>query len=237
MANTFLVVNEIFYSIQGEGATAGVPAVFVRLAGCNLRCKWCDTKYAWSSGLSFSPEGLARDLLSYSEKFSMGAHLVITGGEPLLQQEGIFEMLNELRKMASPLPVVEIETNGTIKPSREILECCGIRFNVSPKLSNSGMPREQRINRDALLEFADYPYSTFKFVVESEEDVREILSDYGFLLDVLRGERHRLMLMPLASNREEYFIVAPRVAELAKKYGFRFSPRLQIELYGGIRGV
>jgi len=221
-------VVEIFQSLQGEGLFAGLPAVFVRLAGCNLYCRWCDTKYAWSGGKEMTVDELLKEVLKYEDALKHGARLVITGGEPLLQQEDLVELVIKLSKHFKVTPAIEVETNGTIMPSPTLFDY-EVRFNVSPKLSNSGVPLEKRLNRKALELFASYYYSVFKFVVASEDDVREIFDTYGFLVDMLSAERWRIMLMPLASTREEYLEIAPKIARLAIKYGFSFSPRFQVE--------
>ena len=222
-------VAEVFYSMQGEGVTAGTPAVFIRLAGCNLRCRFCDTKYAWSGGREVTVDELVGEVLKYEEEIRRRAHIVITGGEPLLQQEALRELVFKLIRYFNTLLPIEVETNGTVTPSPFFFDYA-VQFNVSPKLSNSGVPAEERINRQALAKLASGPYTTFKFAVASEDDVRELLSDYQFLIAMVEPERWRIMLMPLAATREEYLRVAPEVAKLAIKYGFRFSPRLQVEL-------
>ena len=120
--------GEIFYSLQGEGARAGSPAVFLRLAGCNLHCSWCDTKHSWGRGIAMAEDELAAKIRGYD---SPG--LVITGGEPLLQAEAIEQLLCLLPESM----YVEIETNGTIAPTPTLAKRVN-QWNVSPKLAHAG---------------------------------------------------------------------------------------------------
>jgi len=219
-----LAVSEVFYSIQGEGVTAGVPAVFVRLAGCNLKCSWCDTKHAWGSGRAVDVERLCSEASNYLREHPE-AHLVVTGGEPLMQQLALTELLKALKARFGDL-YVEVETNDTLRPAEGLAEVVD-QWNVSPKLSNSGVPRNRRVVREAIEWFAGAPNAYFKFVVSCEEDVKEV---FELFPEVVSRARGRVLLMPLSSTREEYERVAPEVVRLSMKYGLRFSPRLQVEL-------
>lgn len=222
-----LAVTEVFYSLQGEGITAGTPAVFIRLRGCNLRCRYCDTKHAWERGEEVPIERLLGGVLEHRKALERGAHLVVTGGEPLLQQEGLAELLRALKSHVPGL-CVEVETNATLMPRAELDEVVD-QYNVSPKLSNSDVPESLRIREGVLEFFARSSKAYFKFAVADERDVLEILT-HPALRRTVTASRERVMLMPLAATREEYARAAPAVAALCLKYGFRFSPRLQIEL-------
>lgn len=247
-------VAEHFYSIQGEGVTMGVPAVFLRLSGCNLVCggwgtikdkklhegaAWrCDTIETWMKGASFSPEALTDEFrdASYLQKFQMGAHLVITGGEPLLQAEAIRDFILKLYERYALAPYVEIETNGTISPPLHISVA---QYNVSLKLSSSGMPKLLRINPSAIRNFVEhgsgsYPCAWYKFVVSSLEDLEEIERDFiqPFLIP-----RERVILMPACSNREQLDALLPVVAEWAKQMCYKLSSRLQIAIWNEVVGV
>ena len=133
-------ISEIFESIQGEGTNAGKPAIFLRTAECNLKCTWCDTKYTWDwKNFDYAKEvkeisikEIRRELEQFSNR-----HLVITGGEPLMQQDDLAELLTFLK----PKFYVEIETNGTILPNNALSTLVD-QWNVSPKTSNSGNPLE-----------------------------------------------------------------------------------------------
>jgi 7-carboxy-7-deazaguanine synthase len=238
MENT-LIVAEVFYSIQGEGQTVGIPSVFLRLGGCNLLCKsdtWvCDTIDVWKKGRAkqfqhvLGDEQDAIDRMSY---LSMGAHLVITGGEPLMQQEAIVDYLNWFRSYYRFTPIVEIETNGTITPNQHLLDKVDY-WNVSPKLKNSGMPFSRRVNEAALISIQTFGRNKiFKFVISKEEDlVFDIGDEYGFI------QPENIMLMPAGDSVESLANVRIDVAEICKRYCYRFSDRLHISLWNKKTGV
>lgn len=221
-------VAEVFVSVQGEGPSLGRPAVFLRLAGCNLSCSWCDTKYAWFGGEELSVEEVAEQVLSLLRRFRGVDLLVVTGGEPLLQPEELVELLAKLRREVPHLEV-EVETNGTVDPRRVLTYVD--RLIVSPKLSNSGLPEELRRVSEGVLEairtYGDRVY--VKVVVEGRGDVEEVLQ----VVRELGVSRDRVYLMPQASTLEELRQRLPVVVEIAVEYGFRVSDRLQI--VGGFR--
>lgn len=230
MKNT-LNVSEVFYSIQGEGPSIGTPAVFLRLQGCNLLCdgKWrCDTINIWKKG-SKTPFNaiLPTEFINHLKK---GAHLVITGGEPLLYQDVLPDFIDSLN---IPNLYIEIETNGTQTASRKMLKKVS-QWNISPKLSNSGITAEKRMNSYAIESFKESSNAFFKFVISDESDVSEILKEwiYPFKLN-----QNTIFLMPGADTREKLHKTGKLVAELAKRYGFRYSTRLQIELWNRATGV
>jgi len=251
---SFLKVSEIFYSIQGEGQTAGKPAVFLRLQSCNLLCggigtefdkkchngaTWrCDTIETWLKGEKRNLENLAEELTAnYKLAFIQGAHLIITGGEPLLQMNAIKEfypVFSEALKISTP--IVEIETNGTIEV--DYIEDSHIAdlWNVSPKLSNSGMPKEKRYIPSALQSFVNLPKERviFKFVVSREEDINEILEDFTGMMNI---DTRQVWLMPSASNREELQKNSILCVEACKQYGYNFSSRLQVQIWDKTVGV
>ena len=149
-----LPVSEVFYSIQGEGQTMGVPAVFLRLGGCNILCQsesWiCDTIEVWRKSKAMEFEDVLGE--EYEKLLLIdGVHLVITGGEPLLHQVMIGKYIMYLYEKYQRYPVVEVETNGTIKPDWEMIRLVDF-WNVSPKLSNAGSQntKEVRINSETL---------------------------------------------------------------------------------------
>lgn len=210
---------EIFYSLQGEGARVGTPAVFLRLAGCNLSCTWCDTKHSWGAGMELSVAEVAQRLQAYSCR-----NLVITGGEPLLQQEEIAELL----ELLPPDYVVEVETNGSIEPSRALRQRVDW-WNVSPKLQHSGNDAGKALSFDALEAFAEMPNVWFKFVVQGEADWRAI--------DALELPQHQIMLMPCAATRAELAAARPAVAEMCLQHGVRLGERLHLVLWDTKKGV
>ena len=156
--------RKFFHSIQGEGVSQGTPCVFLRLAGCNLACSWCDTAYSWNGtvpGVRLAPEKAAELVLHYPCR-----RLVLTGGEPLIQQKALPALLRLL-----PDHAVEMETNGTIMPDTELLKRV-TQFNVSPKLPHSGNNDVKTWKPDTLRCLAGTEKAWFKFVVACEDDVR-----------------------------------------------------------------
>lgn len=216
---------EIFYSIQGEGVSVGKPSIFIRLAGCNLACTWCDTAYSWNGSVKavyLSLEELVNKVLQYPCK-----HLVITGGEPLLQQK-------VLLRLGALLPEFsfEIETNGTIEPLPELLERVE-QINVSPKLGHSGNSMEKAWNPSALQALAQSGKAWFKFVVSSESDIIHLLAEF----EHLGISRSRILLMPQAKTRDELNSSRRQVVDWCLKYNVRFSDRLHISIWGDKKGV
>ena len=171
---------ECFFSIQGEGATAGVPAVFVRLQGCSVGCGWCDTKYSWDpAGGREQPLGA---LLDEVAAFPC-RRVVITGGEPL--ESSIFAPL--VGALKERHYTVEVETSGTLaRPQLQVDQ-----WNVSLKLTNSRVPESKRINPAAILSFLDRE-TWWKFVVVSRSDVDEV----SHLMEQFALPRDRILLMP-----------------------------------------
>ena len=245
MSDSGLAVSEVFYSIQGEGPTMGVPAVFLRLKGCNLTCggvktvqskgldsgaTWrCDTIETWLSGDVMSNSEILQDWKSkgYLDAFQNGAHLVITGGEPLLQQDALINFFVDLDLVCEGLPYCEIETNGTIFPEDDLADCIS-QFNVSPKLTNSGMTKSKRYASPVLSHFSTIDGAFFKFVVSSESDCDEILTDF---VQPLQLDPRVVYLMPAASSSSTLIQKSQDLVEWCKRYGFRYSSRLQVSLW------
>lgn len=221
-------IAELFYSLQGEGSLVGVPSVFVRTSGCNLRCSWCDTPYtSWKpEGADLTLEQILDEVNAYPAK-----HVVVTGGEPMIAPE-IVPFTESLRGLGLHITV---ETAGTVfQPV-----ACDL-MSISPKLSNSipegpwaSQHDRLRIQPATLAELmARYDYQ-LKFVMEKPEDLEEVRS----LVAVLGAERGRVILMPEGTDRERLRERAVWLAEVCKQEGFRFSPRLHVDLYGNRRGV
>ncbi len=221
-------IAELFYSLQGEGSLVGVPSVFIRSSGCNLRCAWCDTPYT-----SWQPEGteLGLDQIVDEVKAHPARHVVITGGEPMIQPE-IVQLTERLRALGVH---ITIETAGTVfQPV-----ACDL-MSISPKLSNStpggsfAEPHDRlRIQPAILAELmARYEYQ-LKFVVENPADLEEIRA----LMEALNAPRERVILMPEGTEQAQLAERGQWLAEICKEEGLRFSPRLHIDLWGGRRGV
>jgi len=228
-----LIVSETFYSLQCEGREIGVPAVFLRLAGCNLLCNspsWrCDTIEVWQKGhAKFFADVLSEEFI---QRLRDGAHLVITGGEPLLHQGTVIQYLEYLRTAWGCNPIVEMETNGTIVPAAQLYNHVS-RWNVCPKLTNCGEPVNKRLNELALVHFNNHPDTIFKFVISKPEDVLEILQDYAAHISM-----NKVVLMPAGATREELDAVRLMVVEQALKIGVRYSERLHIVIWNKKTGV
>jgi len=222
-------IAEIFYSVQGEGMLAGVPSVFVRTSGCNLRCTWCDTPYT-----SWQPEGEDRSLDSIAEEVDRygASHVVITGGEPMIAPE-IEELTRRLTRH------ITVETAGTV----DVAVRCDL-MSISPKLGNS-TPRNRDGGRWAAQHerlryqpeilkrlIGRYPYQ-LKFVIGDPGDLTEVRA----IVNEIEASNDQVLLMP---EGVEPAVLAERgrwLVEICKQEGFRFSPRLHIELWGNRRGV
>ncbi len=210
-----LPVSEIFESIQGEGPFAGTPSIFLRFVFCNLKCVWCDTKYTWKGNILYKRMKL-KEIEEKILRYNL-THIVITGGEPLLWQKDFYPFVERLLNKEF---IIEVETNGTIEP--ELPE--KVYFNVSPKLSNSGEDFEKRIKIEVLKKFNNRERVIFKFVIQNEEDIEEVLD----LKEKVGIKSRRIYLMPEGRTSEELKEKRKMVFELSKKHGFKFSDRLHI---------
>ena len=222
-------IAELFYSIQGEGVLVGVPSVFIRTSGCNLRCTWCDTPYT-----SWQPEGTDLDLDQILDEVVAhpARHVVVTGGEPMIAPD-IIPLTARLRERGLH---ITIETAGTVFTPVS----CDL-MNISPKLANStpddprwGRQHERlRIQPQVLAELmARYEYQ-LKFVIERPDDLNEVRS----LVESLGADREHVILMPEGTDAERLRERGVWLTEICKSEGFRFSPRLHVDLWGNRRGV
>ena len=225
-------VCEIFESIQGEGLLAGVPSLFIRASGCNLRCAWCDTPYA-----SWAPEGeeWPVDRLAARVRQSRLRHVVITGGEPMI----FADLVPLTRALKDDGCHITIETAGTVYADA----ACDL-MSISPKMSNSTphgieggrwveMHERARLQMDVLRRLiARYEYQ-LKFVVSAPEDLDEICS----LASGLGAPPERVLLMPEGVTADELRERSLWLVDLCRETGFRYCPRLHIILYGNRRGV
>ena len=227
-----LILSEKFYSTQGEGVTMGIPAVFLRLAGCNILCKgdgWiCDSIEVWKKGVKTEFKDVLKE---YIQELQHGAHLVITGGEPMLHQKKIEEFLKWFASEYKFSPIVEIETNGTIIPSEIMFELVD-HWNCSPKLANSGETFEKRLKKEAIKKLNESEKTIFKFVINNDKDVLEILTDYSPYINM-----KKVVLMPAGDSQELLNKTRPVVLELCKKVGLRYSDRLHIVGWNQKTGV
>jgi len=227
-------IAEIFHSIQGEGLLAGVPSIFIRTSGCNLRCHWCDTPYA-----SWKPEGPEMSVEEILEKITEWNcdHVVLTGGEPMIAPD-LPELAAVLKKQNKH---ITIETAGTILPNGIPCDLA----SISPKLSNSTPSPERdpawakkheatRLQPEVISEWIRNYSFQLKFVVSSENDLVEIKNLISCLPPV---PSDRILLMPEGIDVKTLAARSPWLADICKQEGFRFCPRLHIELFGHTRGT
>lgn len=223
--------DKTFYTIQGEGDSIGKPAVFMRLHLCNLQCGklggWkCDTPYTWDRDREdFWKEPEDWDFQRIVDNVSQfpAKRLVITGGEPLIQQKQIVKLREHIPDYA-----IEIETNGTIKPQEELSDC---QFNCSPKLANSGNLLAARYKPDVLRHINGLEKSYFKFVVEKPEDFAEI----DQMVAECELDPAKIIIMPEGITQDAIHDHALAVMDAVKERGWRLIPRLQVMLYGNTR--
>lgn len=226
-------VSEIFHSVQGEGLLTGTPSIFIRTSGCNLRCWFCDTRYA-----SWEPEG---DHLSVEEILQRVhawkcEHIVITGGEPM-----IFDQLGDLtQRLRERGKHITIETAGTI--ARDAV--CDL-WSISPKLSNSTpvgfASREWIENHESrrkspevvqqLMERGEYQ---LKFVVGSILDAEEVME---YLAQIKGWDPHKVLLMPRGTSREELQLQLTWLTDWCRTHGVRLCDRQHIYWFGNQRGT
>lgn len=229
-------ISEIFYSIQGEGELTGVPSVFIRTSGCNLRCRWCDTPYA-----SWNPEGDDRsiDSIVAEVKKHPAGHCVITGGEPMIAR-GIHELAAILRAEGKH---ITIETAGTIPPAGIACDLA----SLSPKLANSAPDTKDieaswvdrhektRIQPAVLREWVEaYPFQ-LKFVLSSANDLPEIekaIADIGVPIPP-----SKILLMPEGTSDELLHSRQSEVISICLAKGYRYCDRLHIHLFGNTKGT
>jgi len=223
-----LKIAEIFYSLQGEGSLVGVPSIFVRTSGCNLRCTWCDTPYT-----SWHPEGQERSLAAILAEVDRypARHVVVTGGEPLIAPE-IVQLTEALREQRRH---ITIETAGTVFAP----VACDL-MSISPKLANStpaapwaATHERLRIQPEILQRLISAYEYQLKFVIASPDDLPELRR----LVDTLAADPAKVLLMPEGVDPQVLHERGLWLSEICKQEGFRFSPRLHIQLYGNRRGV
>ena len=227
-------IAELFYSIQGEGKLVGVPSVFVRASGCNLRCSWCDTPYA-----SWEPQGEERSVGEVAEEVGKypARHVVITGGEPMIMGE-VGELCAALKARDFH---ITIETAATVFSEVKV-----DLASLSPKLSNSTpwtreggrfarAHEESRLKVEVIQRFIDGSADfQLKFVVCEPGDLKEIRELLSKLRNWSAGD---VMLMPEGTDQGTLNERAGWIGEVCKAEGYRFCPRLHILMYGNRRGT
>lgn len=247
MKNDHLAICEHFYSIQGEGPSVGTPAVFLRLAGCNLACNGfsyqdpetgqhlgCDSKHVWQKGQLTAFDSIFShwEDNGWLAALGNGAHLVLTGGEPLMQQPALWAFIQALDQRVSQV-YLEIETNATQTLMPEMIERLN-QINASPKLRNSGETRDKAYLLDRLQQYANCPQTIFKFVIQHPNDIEEVIKDF---LTPLKMARDRIYLMPEGGTQAVIIERSQWLVEACKAHGLRYSPRLHILLWGEVVGI
>lgn len=219
-------VAEVFKSIQCEGILTGRVSVFIRLAGCNLNCYWCDEKQ--SNNIEQSNEISILELLQTVSKYNCN-DIVITGGEPLIAKD-IVELTKILKENNY---TIIVETNGTV-----IKDIKADLVSLSPKLGNSEPTpfiakylyhRNNRINIEALQYYNENYNCQLKFVVENDSDFEEIES---ILEKSEISDMRSVLIMPLASTRDQLLKAQSKIVSQCIKYGYRFTTRLQLLIWG-----
>lgn len=229
-------ISELFFSIQGEGELTGIPSVFVRTSGCNLRCRWCDTKYS-----SWTPEGENVDIEELVEKVCSypARHVVITGGEPMIAKD-VKEFVDLLKQSGKH---ITIETAGTIAPNG--IQCD--LASISPKLSDSTPEKGEiseewierhdstRIDYNILNEWIDSYEFQLKFVVSRREEINEVKC----IIDKIESDilPEKVLLMPEGTDSETIHSRYNILVDLCKENGFRMCNRLHLDLFGNTRGT
>lgn len=229
-------ISEIFYSVQGEGKLTGIPSVFIRTSGCNLRCQWCDTPYA-----SWNPEGEEMEIDSILNAVDgyPSRYCVVTGGEPMIAK-GMVDLLHALRAAGKH---ITIETAATVLPDGIPCDLA----SLSPKLANSTPSVEQagpgwrerhertRWQPDVVRTWCERYEHQLKFVVSGEADLMEIEAMLAEAKVITHPEN--ILLMPEGRSVEEQRALALRVVDWCKERGWRYCARLHLDLFGNKRGT
>lgn len=242
-----LILAETFYSVQGEGASVGVPAVFLRVAGCNLECEGftyfhkesnqhlgCDTKHVWRKGQRIDFEALLSewDNNTWLAHLKAGAHLVLTGGEPIVQQRALLRFVELLDQRLGSQPYIEIETNASLLFDPTFLARLN-QVNASPKLSFAEKS-PKAFNPLVIQQLVASDKAYFKFVVASASDVEEVESRF---LTPFAIPRARVLLMPEGGNRAIYEKNRLSLVEICKAKTLRLGLRAHVDIWNEVVGV
>lgn len=254
-----LNISEDFYSVQGEGNTSGVPAYFIRLKACNLMCGgvdgglmkegkatwWCDTEYVWKKGLEKNFDYLVdrwKDQNIYEWIKQGRVNLIWTGGEPTIPKnqraitaflEWFYENHCDKNTWEHQSVYNEIETNGTIYIEDGLFDKLK-QINCSVKLENSGMSMDRRINPKALERIMQHQNYWFKFVISTEECLKEIERDF---IKPFGIPPKRVLMMPGLDKQENYHERTKFCMEMGKKYGYTGLTRLHVSAWDQTTGV
>lgn len=237
-----LRVAEVFGpTLQGEGPAAGRPAVFVRLGGCNLSCSWCDSAFTWDGErhdlraeiTARDVDQLAGDVVRLADDGRRTRLVVLTGGEPLLQQGPALERF--LERMLEADLLVHVETNGTVAPTEATVQLVDL-FVVSPKLPNAGEHRGHQDHRVTLawgVHAWTHPFRVIvKVVCASVDDVARAIT----LADALDFPKDRVWVMPEGATPDALAALWPALATAAAAAGVNATHRLHVLAWGDERG-
>lgn len=230
--STDLLVSEVFGpTVQGEGPSMGRRCAFIRLGLCNLDCRWCDTPYTWDWQRFDRATELTRttvpDLVDQVAAMRVGL-VVVSGGEPLVQRKYLTSLAALLRVRGMD---VEVETNGTLPPSPALLDT--VRFNVSPKLSHSGVEYSKAIKPGALRIFAGRAGTAFKFVCQAPGDLDEVAAVCAEA-GIAPGQ---VWIMPEGTTPATVSITGAELTDAAVARGYNMTTRLHVLTWGNRRGV
>ena len=223
--------SELFHTIQGEGFYTGVPSVFFRTSYCNIRCDFCDTPYT-----SWKPENKDISVLEAATAICIYncKHVVITGGEPTIQGKELAELCELLSDKGR---YITIETNAV-----KFVQLKAQFISMSPKLSNSSPDKQNRFYNthellryqpDVIRKYLNGYFCQVKFVVDSEQDMPEI-EDMIADVPIPKGV---ITLMPQGLTREDLVPKQEWLVDICKDKGYRYSPRLHVDIWGNKRGV
>ncbi len=231
-----LNIAEMFSdTIQGEGASSGVPSTFLRLQNCTLNCIWCDTTEVWRDGNPYTIKEVLDifDKENLQHKFQQGQHLILTGGSPLLQDVALTYLIEQFILRFGFKPYIEIENECVRKPYSDLIQYID-QWNNSPKLANSEMKHKLRYKPEVIKQTAKFNNSWFKFVISKEEDWNEVVTDY---LQTGLIDRQQIILMPEGQDQERLAITRSFVADLACSENLRFCSRLHVDVWDRKTGV
>jgi 7-carboxy-7-deazaguanine synthase len=223
-------IAEFFQSVQGEGEFAGTPSVFVRTTGCNLRCSFCDTPYT-----SWTPEGVQQPWERILERILADdcVHVVITGGEPMLQPD----VVALSRALGRAGRFVTIETAGTVdRPVHaDLMSISPKRINSTPNDAKWSARHEDRRDRPDLVAQMTRAYRyQLKYVIDCPADVEDVDRHIRRIGGIVPS---RVFLMPQGVDADELREKTNWLRPAAKERGYSISPRLHIELFGNRRGT
>lgn len=237
----FLSDDKVFYTIEGEGEYVGKPSVFMRMSMCNLTCigfaspdspHGCDSFVSWSvkNKMTFDEIFTLMETSGYVQHLNKGAILKLTGGEPLIQQKQLLKFIEAFVNKFGFVPYIDFETNATLMPDPLWIKKWKATFTTSPKLRSNGDPEEKTYNPE-VLKWHTIVGSGFKFVISSDEDIKEIWEKYVDDDKGINVPLNRIWFMPCCGSRQEHTEKCAAVAEYAKAMNVNFSPRLQLVIW------